>query len=278
MKWYIVWAFGLFFSMQSYAASVFAAKAGDGEVAIAKNSDQAVPIASITKLMSAVVLLENPQPLDEKIEITEADIDTLKHSSSRLRVGSQFTRGELINLSLASSENRATHALARHYPGGVNAFVEAMNQRAKRLGMRKTSYVEPTGLSQANRATARDLGILMDYAERFPQIKEWSTTKEMQVTDEQRSMDFRNTNRLVRSNAYQFELQKTGFIREAGHCVVSRVMVRDQEWNIVVLGAKTAQEKFQQVAHIITQIEKGYEPTVGVFSKAIKSKKKVRKK
>ena len=190
------------------------------QVLFSKNPQAVLPIASITKLMTALVVTEAGLPLDEMLAISQDDVDTEKGSRSRLTVGTQLTRGEMLLLALMSSENRAAHALGRHYPGGMDAFVGAMNAKAQLLGMGDTRYVEPTGLSSQNRSSANDLARLVDAAYAHPIIRELSTSREAQVDVGKRQLQFRNTNGLVRNPEWDIGLQKTGYISEAGRCLV----------------------------------------------------------
>jgi serine-type D-Ala-D-Ala endopeptidase (penicillin-binding protein 7) len=205
------------------------------EILISKNAQAVLPIASITKLMTAMVVTEAALPLDETIEITEADVDTEKGSHSRLRVGVSLTRGEMLHLALMSSENRAAHALGRSHPGGLRAFVAAMNRKAATLGMADTRYVEPTGLSSNNQSSARDLATLVKAAHDVPLIRELSTSPEYQVEVGSRQLQFRNTNGLVRSPSWDIGLQKTGYIAEAGRCLVMQATMAGRQLIMVFL-------------------------------------------
>lgn len=179
------------------------------EVLLNKNSKAVLPIASITKLMTGLLISESNQPMDEVLTITEEDIDTEKGSSSRLRPGTQLTRGEMLHLALMSSENRAANALGRNYPGGLTAFVAAMNAKAKLLGMNDTRYVEPTGLSSQNQSSARDLAMLVKTAHQVPLLRELSTSPEYQVAVGNRQLQYHTTNRLVLNPSWDIGLQKT---------------------------------------------------------------------
>jgi D-alanyl-D-alanine endopeptidase (penicillin-binding protein 7) len=205
------------------------------EVLFSKNSEAVLPIASLTKLMTAVVVTEAEQPLDEVLSIAQDDVDTEKHSGSRLRVGTQLTRGEMLHLALMSSENRAAHALGRNYPGGLDAFVAAMNEKAHELGMADTRYVEPTGLSSRNQSSARDLATLVKTAHTHQIIRELSTTPEHQVAIGRRQVQFRNTNLLVRNPTWEIGLQKTGYISEAGRCLVMQAQMAGRKLILVFL-------------------------------------------
>ena len=205
------------------------------QVLLSKNDSAVLPIASITKLMTGLIVSEAQLPMDEMITITQDDVDTEKGSSSRLRVGTSLTRGELMHLSLMSSENRAAHALGRTYPGGMSAFVEAMNARAKLLGMNDTSYVEPTGLSSRNQSSAQDLARLVAVAASNPLLSELSTSPNHQVDVGRHTLQFNNTNRLVKHPAWEIGLQKTGYISEAGQCLVMQARVAGRKLIMVFL-------------------------------------------
>ncbi len=205
------------------------------EILFSKNSLAVLPIASLTKLMTAVVVTEANLPLDETITITDEDVDTEKGSRSRLKVGTQLRREEMLHLALMSSENRAAHALGRSYPGGLNAFVVAMNQKARFLGMQDTHYVEPTGLSSRNQSSAHDLAILVKAAHEVQIIRELSTSPEYMVEVGNRPVQFRNTNGLVKSPEWEIGLQKTGYISEAGRCLVMQAKMAGRHLIMVFL-------------------------------------------
>ncbi len=205
------------------------------EVLFSKNPAAVLPIASITKLMTGLVISESHQPLADVLTITQDDIDTEKGSRSRLAVGTQLTRGEMMHLALMSSENRAANALGRHYPGGLDAFVAAMNVKAASLGMRDTRYVEPTGLSSRNQSSAQDLALLVREAHRVPLLRELTTSHEAQVAVGKRMMQFHTTNGLVRSPQWDIGLQKTGYISEAGRCMVVQAQLAGRKLIMVLL-------------------------------------------
>ncbi len=190
------------------------------EVLFSKNSQAILPVASITKLMTAVVVTDAALALNEILSIRQDDVDTEKGSRSRLTVGTTLTREEMLHLALMSSENRAAHALARNYPGGESAFVAAMNQKARILGMTDTHFVEPTGLSSLNKSSAHDLATLVKLAHSHPLIRELSTSPEFLVDVGNRQIQFRNTNGLVNNPSWDIGVQKTGYISEAGRCLV----------------------------------------------------------
>ncbi|MDH4480155.1 MAG: serine hydrolase [Rhodoferax sp.] len=205
------------------------------EVLLQKNESAVLPIASITKLMTGVLVSEAKLPMDELITISQADVDTEKGSRSRLSVGTVLSRGELLHLALMSSENRAAHALGRTYPGGLGVFVSLMNAKAGALGMRSTSYVEPTGLSSKNQSSATDLATLVGYAYGNPTLRELSTSPGYDVEVGKRTLRFNNTNRLVKSPAWDIGLQKTGYISEAGQCLVMQAKVAGRKLIMVFL-------------------------------------------
>lgn len=207
------------------------------EVLFSKNSKAVLPIASLTKLMTALVVLESPLSLDEVLVISQEDVDTEKGSHSRLRVGTQLTRGEMLHLALMSSENRAAHALGRSYPGGVDAFVKTMNRRAADLGMSDTRYVEPTGLSSRNQSSAHDLAILVNAAYQHQIIRDLSTSPSYAIDVGQRQLQFRNTNGLISKPDWHIGLQKTGYISEAGRCLVMQARLAGRQLIMIFLDA-----------------------------------------
>lgn len=207
------------------------------QVLLSKNANEVRPIASLTKLMTAAVTLDAHLPMDQMITITDDDIDTLKWSHSRLRPGVTLSRGELLKLALMSSENRAAHALARTYPGGVPAFVTAMNRKAAELGMTHTHYEDPTGLTPHNESSAHDLALLVRAAYAYPQIREDSTHPGSMVDVGRQALQFRNTDHLVFNHAWDIMVQKTGYINEAGHCLVLNAKVEGRHIVVVLLDA-----------------------------------------
>lgn len=209
--------------------------AASGELLIAKNQDAVLPIASITKLMTAMVLLDANVDLWQRVAISDEDVDNLKGTRSRLRPGSMLTRDELLLLALMSSENRAAAALARTYPGGSDTFVAAMNTKAQALGMSDTRFVDPTGLSSANVSTAPDLARLVSAAHEYPLIRDYSTRDSAKIYARGQALGFRNTNGLVHSGSWEIGLSKTGYISEAGRCLVMRVRLASRELNVVLL-------------------------------------------
>ncbi len=205
------------------------------EVLFSKNDQAVLPIASLTKLMTGVLVSEAHLNMDEVITISQADVDTEKGSSSRLQVGTQLSRGELLHLALMSSENRAAHALGRSYPGGLPVFVNLMNSKAKLIGMNDTSYVEPTGLSSKNQSSARDLAKLVKFAYGDPVLRELSTSPSYHVAVGKRTLQYNNTNRLVKNPSWDIGLQKTGYISEAGQCLVMQTKIAGRKLIMVFL-------------------------------------------
>ena len=220
-------------AVQSGSALVI--EQGGNDALYQKNANAIVPIASITKLMTAMVVLDGSPNLQSLIAISDEDVDYLRGSRSRLHVGSVMTRETALMLALMSSENRASHALARHYPGGLPAFLAAMNIKAQALGMLDTRFEDPTGLNSHNVSTARDLAKMVVAAHRYPLIREFSTNPEATVEVNGREMAYRNTNPLVKSAAWDVGLSKTGYINEAGKCLVMQARVADKRVVIVLL-------------------------------------------
>ena len=211
-----------------------------GEVLYQKNANRVMPIASISKLMSAIVLLDADLNMNELVTITPEEIDRLKGTGSRLSIGTSLPRKELLHLSLMSSENRATHALARTYPGGINAFVAAMNAKAQSLGMNNSRFYEPTGLDYRNVSTAHDLSRLVAAASKYPLIRRNSTSNYGAVSTASGSLRYKNSNALVREGGWNIELQKTGYIREAGRSMVVKANVQNQPITIVLLNSPSS--------------------------------------
>jgi D-alanyl-D-alanine endopeptidase (penicillin-binding protein 7) len=208
-----------------------------GEVLFSKNETAVLPIASITKLMMALIVTEAEQLLDQTLIITQADVDTLKGTTSRLRVGARLSRGEMLHLALMASENRAAHALGRNFPGGVQLFVAAMNRKARELGMTDTRFADPTGLSSGNQSSARDLAVLVKASSANDLIRSLTTSPVHHVAVGARDLRYRNSNRLVFSPQWSIGLQKTGYIREAGRCVVMQAQLADRHLIMVLLDA-----------------------------------------
>lgn len=231
-------------------------------VLFAKNSEAVLPIASITKLMTALVVLEAKQDLNEILTVTTADVDRIKYTSSRLPVGAKLTRREMLHIALMSSENRAASALGRHYPGGLPAFVEAMNARARLLGMINTHYVETTGLSSKNVSTPNDLARLVVAAREHPLIRQFSTHEAFSVEPGGRALQYRNSNRLVRNSNWDIVLQKTGYIAEAGRCLVMNAVIDGRSVVMVFLDSKGKYSRAADANRMRTWLENVKLPTL----------------
>lgn len=206
-----------------------------GAILYEKKSHERLPIASITKLMTAMVLLDSKPYLAEQIEIASEDVDTLRNSHSRLPVRTSLTVEEMLRLALMSSENRAASALSRHYPGGKPAFVRAMNQKARSLGLRHTHFLDPTGLNTANVSSARDLAKMVIAAANYPLIREMTTTQSYDQQVGNRILTFRNTNALVKNEDWKIDVSKTGYINESGKCLVMQTWLNNRPTVIVLL-------------------------------------------
>ncbi len=220
-------------NLESKAALVI--NSATGEVLYGKNTDQPVPIASITKLMTVMVVLDAKLPLDEAITITEDDIDRMRNTSSRLRVGSVLSRAELMLLALMSSENRAAHALARTYTGGESAAIAAMNRKAHALGMTQTRFEDGTGLNSHNVASPKDLVAMVKTANTYPLIRRFSTTGGHAVAIKDSIQQFNNTNMLVKNPDWEIGVSKTGYINEAGKCLVMQAKIKSTPVVIVLM-------------------------------------------
>jgi len=226
-----------------------------GEVLFSKNDSAVLPIASLTKLMTGLVIAEANLPMDEVITITRDDVDTYKGSSSRLAVGARLSRGELMHLALMSSENRAAHALGRTFPGGMDRFVQLMNLKARELGMTDTHYVEPTGLHSRNRSSARDLATLVNVAYDQPMLRDLSTSPSHEVHVGKQTLTYNNSNRLVRSSDWDIGLQKTGYISEAGRCLVMQANVAGRQLIMVFLDAAGSISRAQDAERVRRWVE-----------------------
>jgi D-alanyl-D-alanine endopeptidase (penicillin-binding protein 7) len=226
------------------------------QVLLDKNSSVALPIASITKLMTAMVTLESHPDMEEMMEVTDEDLDTEKHTGSRLRVGARLTRRDMLHIALMSSENRAAAALSRYYPGGRPAFVAAMNAKARSLGMMDTHYVESTGLSSQNVSSARDLAKLVAAAYREqPMIREFTTDPQYTVDAGGRYLAYHNSNHLVANPTWEIGLQKTGFINEAGRCLVMQATIENRPVIMVFLDSKGKQSRLADATRVRKWLE-----------------------
>ena len=237
------------------------------EVLFSKNEQVVLPIASLTKLMTGLVISEAKLPSDEVIMISQADVDTEKGSRSRLRVGTELSRGELIHLALMSSENRAAHALGRTFPGGMTAFVRKMNSKAQMLGMKDTQYVEPTGLSSDNQSSARDLALLVNVAHSDKMLREFSTSPGYELAVGDRTLQFNNTNRLIKNPTWDIGLQKTGYISEAGQCLVMQTKVAGRKLIMVFLDSAGKLSRLGDAERVRRWLETG--PDLKLDSKKV---------
>jgi len=240
-------------ALQSAVALVLDQRSG--EVLLEKNAQAVLPIASISKLMTAMVVLDAQLPMTDMLEIGEADVDTERNTRSRLHTGTRLSRGELLQLALMSSENRAAHTLGRHYPGGMPGFVEQMNRKARELGMASTHFVEPTGLSSSNVSNARDLALLVRAAADYPLIREFSTASTLTVDTGYKTVNYRNTNRLVNRPDWDIGVQKTGYISEAGNCVVMQTRIDGRSMVVVLLDAAARMARIGDAQRIRTWLE-----------------------
>lgn len=246
-------------SVQSGAALVVEQDAG-GAVLYQKNADQIVPIASITKLMTAMVVLDGSPSLEAPITITDDDVDYLRGSRSRLPVGSVISRRTALLLALMSSENRAAHALARHSPGGMPAFLTAMNTKAKELGMTDSRFEDPTGLNSGNVSTAIDLAKMVSAAHRYQLIRELTTTAEAKIDLAGKDTEYHNTNPLVRSAAWEVGVSKTGYINEAGRCLVMQARLAEKPVVIVLLDSQGSMTRVGDANRIKQWMDTRYNP------------------
>lgn len=227
----------------------------NSQVLFEKNSGIALPIASITKLMTTLIVVEAKQDMDEMIEITDEDIDHEKFTSSRLRPGTWLSRANLMHIALMSSENRAASALARNYPGGLPAAIEAMNLKARSLGMTDTHYVEPTGLSSRNVASAQDLAKLVGYARRYPVLCDFSTDTQYVIDAGGKPLLYSNSNHLVSNPTWEIILQKTGYIAEAGRCLVMNAVVQGRAVIMVFLDSKGKDSRLDDAGRVRKWLE-----------------------
>ncbi|MBA4211760.1 MAG: D-alanyl-D-alanine carboxypeptidase [Polaromonas sp.] len=225
------------------------------EVLFSKNDAAVLPIASLTKLMTGLVIADANLDMNEAITITQDDVDTYKGSSSRLAVGSTLSRGEMMHLALMSSENRAANALGRTYPGGLSEFVRLMNFKAKQLGMTDTRYVEPTGLSSLNQSSARDLATLVSVAHARPILRSLSTSPGHEVELGRRTLHYNNSNRLIKNPEWEIGLQKTGYISEAGRCLVMQAKVAGRQLIMVFLDSTGKLSRIQDAERVRRWVE-----------------------
>jgi D-alanyl-D-alanine carboxypeptidase/D-alanyl-D-alanine endopeptidase (penicillin-binding protein 7) len=246
--------------LMSFSAAAFAVPFGSqsvlvveddtGKILLEKNADRVVPIASLTKLMTAMVVLDARQDLDELIEIDRSDVDTFKHSSSRVPVGALISRRDVLQLALMSSDNRAAHALARTFPGGMPGFRAAVRQKIGALGMSQTVIEEPTGLSPRNRSTAGDLVKMATASSKYPEIARMSTESKDLININGREVEYRNTNRLVGAQGWDIGLSKTGYIQEAGRCLIMNIKAGGKNATLVLLNASASSARILDALNI----------------------------
>ncbi|MFQ2166445.1 D-alanyl-D-alanine endopeptidase [Aeromonas hydrophila] len=237
------------------SAAFVVANPRTGEVLSERNANRVMPIASITKLMTALVVLDANQRLSEMLTVTMADVDRLKGTGSRLAVGSRLSRADMLHIALMSSENRAASALARNYPGGQRAFIEAMNAKARMLGMWSTQFSDSTGLTPRNVSSAHDLAKLVAAASTYPLIRQYSSTEERMVRNGKRQLHYLNSNRLVREGSWPISLSKTGYIREAGRCLVMATQINREPVIMVLLNADTPNARVADAKRIKSWLE-----------------------
>ena len=230
--------------------SVLVVDEDSGEILAAKNADAVVPVASLTKLMTALVVLEAGQDLEEELAITREDLDTYKRTPSRIPFGARLRRGDLLLLALMASENRASLALSRHYPGGRAAFVAQMNATAARLGMNHTRFTDAAGLSASNRSTAHDLRLLLAAANAQPLIQDYSTRASHTVRVGRQRLRFISSNRLVRGSRWDIALQKTGYTNEAGRCLVMQATVDGRRLAMIFLNSVGKLTRYGDAARV----------------------------
>lgn len=244
-------------SLELQSKAVLVVDQDTGETITAKNADLVMPVASLTKLMTALVVINSAQPMDEVLEVSREDIDTEKRTYSRLQVGTRLSRDEMLLLALMSSENRAASALSRHYPGGRKAFIVKMNQEAKRLGLNSTHFADAAGLSSRSVSTARDLSRLVAAAQAEPLIRRYSTQLETTVKVKGRRLNFMNSNRLVRRpSGWDIDLQKTGFTNEAGRCLVMQANVLGRRLNMVFLNSSGKLTRYGDASRVRRKLQK----------------------
>jgi len=230
--------------------SVLVVEDDTGKVLLEKNATVQVPIASLTKLMTAMVVLDAHQDMDAPISIEQGDVDTLKHSTSRVPVGAEIARGDVLQLALMSSDNRAAAALARTYPGGFTAFKAAVHAKIKALGLTQTVIEEPTGLSPSNRSTATDLVKMASAAATYPDIRRITTDTKDVINIKGRKVEYHNTNRLVGAKGWDVGLSKTGYTEEAGRCLIMRIKAAGKNATLVLLNAKASSARMMDALSI----------------------------
>jgi D-alanyl-D-alanine endopeptidase (penicillin-binding protein 7) len=242
--------------------SVLVVEDGTGKVLLEKNANVVVPIASLTKLMTAMVVLDSKLDMEEQISIDKEDVDLLKHSTSRVPVGAKLSRAEILQLALMSSDNRAAASLARTYPGGPTAFKAAVNAKIRALGMSQTRIAEPTGLSPQNTSTATDLVKMTAAAAAYPEITRITTDTRETMKIKGRAVEYHNTNRLVGAKGWDIGLSKTGYTEEAGRCLIMRMTAAGKNVSVVMLNAKASSARLMDALNIRRFITGADEPKV----------------
>ena len=254
------------FAVPFGSQSVLVVEDDTGKILLEKNADAVVPIASLTKLMTAMVVLDARQDMDEQIEIDRSDVDTFKHSSSRVPVGALISRRDVLQLALMSSDNRAAAALARTFPGGTAGFKAAVRRKITSLGMTQTVIEEPTGLSPRNRSNAGDLIKMATAASKYPEITEITTDSKDLISINGRQVEYRNTNRLVGAKGWDIGLSKTGYTSEAGRCLIMNITAAGKNATMVLLNASASSARILDALNIRRFITG--EPAVKVSSRA----------
>jgi D-alanyl-D-alanine carboxypeptidase/D-alanyl-D-alanine endopeptidase (penicillin-binding protein 7) len=261
--------------------SVLVVEDETGKVLVEKNATAVVPIASLTKLMTAMVVLDSKLDLEEQISIDREDVDTLKHSTSRVPVGATLSRGDVLQLALMSSDNRAAASLARTFPGGPTAFKAAVNAKIKQLGMSSTRIDEPTGLSPNNTSNAADLVKMATAAAQYPEIRRMTTDTEEVISMKGRKVAYHNTNRLVGAKGWDIGLSKTGYTEEAGRCLIMRISEAGRNATLVLLNAAGSSARIMDALNIRRLLAGGDQPKVMKASsprkKAVRSERRRRR-
>ncbi|HGM7070411.1 D-alanyl-D-alanine endopeptidase [Serratia sp. IR-2025] len=237
------------------AKSVLVVNQRTGKTLYQKQPNRVLPIASLTKLMTAMVALDSKRPMGSRLKVTAADRDLLKKTHSRLTIGSVLSRRDMLHIALMSSENRAAAALSRSYPGGRKAFVAKMNQKARAIGMKRARFYDPTGLTPRNVATTNDLLKMVNHAYRYQSIRRFSTDKQQIVRPGRGQLVYRSSNGLINNPAWKIQLQKTGFTDEAGHCLVMRTTIKGQPVVMILLGAQARYGHYRDAIRLKAWLE-----------------------
>lgn len=261
--------------VQLASVNAAVAHAGDNELLFEKHANRMVPIASITKLMTALVVMDSGEPLDEWLEFRERHVPAAANAYTRIRVGSEMRRSDMLRIALMSSENFAAYTLARHHPGGYDGFVRAMNEKALELGMTRTQFVDPTGLSLENTSTASDLIKLVNAAARHPQIGDYSTTRYFtgRFRKPRYSLSFGNTNVLVHRDSWGVGLSKTGYLSEAGRCLVMVSNMNGEQVVTVLLDSLGTRSPMGDAGRIRRWLDTGAVGKVAAAAKAYEREK-----